>query len=137
MNKYMNRLPIELMYHILSYSYKPQPIDLQKDIISYYKTKTEIFKIFGHRYHTNDIHSMHKMLSFHVQCFLTGLPNTYGNCENKITEVYRRLFISNSLFMRNKINQHLSDCIFWGLLFIEEREQFIEIQRRMDIERMP
>jgi hypothetical protein len=68
---------------------------------------------------------------------LTGLPNTYGNCENKITNVYTRLFIWDKLTIENKLIQHLSDCIFWGLLQVEEREQFVEIQRRMDIERMP
>jgi hypothetical protein len=130
MNKYMNRLPMELIHHILSYSYKPQPKKLQEDIISYYTTKKEIFNIFGRRYHTNDIISMHKMLSFHIQCFLTGLPNTntYGNCEN----IYRRLFIWNSLCMRYKLNPLVSDCIFWGLLLVEERAQFVEIQKEMD-----
>lgn len=122
MNKYMNRLPTELIHHILSYSYKPQPKNLQKDIISYYTTKKEIFNIFGRRYHTNDIISMHKMLSFHIQCFLTGLP------EN----IYNRLFIWNILCMRNKTNPLLSDCILWGLLLVEEREQFVEIQKEMD-----
>jgi hypothetical protein len=121
MNKYMNQLPLELIHHILSYSYKPQPKNLQEDIISYYTTKKEIFKIFGRRYHTNDIISMHKMLSFHIQCFLTSLPN-----------IYRRLFIWNILFMRNKINPLLSDCIFWGLLLVEERERFVEIQKEVD-----
>lgn len=133
----MNRLPIELIHHILSYSYKPQPKNLQADIISYYKTKTEIMEIFHFRYQTNDINSMHKLLSFHVQCFLTGLPNTYGNCENKIVEVYNRLFIWDKWNMNNKKNPHFSDCIFWGLLLVEEREQFVEIQKKMDSGIMP
>jgi hypothetical protein len=44
MNQYINRLPIELFHHILSYSYNPQPVNLQKDIISYVRHKKEMME---------------------------------------------------------------------------------------------
>lgn len=133
MNKLINLLPIELIYHILSYSYNPQPIHLQKDIISYVKTKRVIHKIFYRRYLPLDKSTINYHFTFHIHCFLTGMPNTYGTCENK------RAHVCNRIFMHHKIksNPQLTYCVFWGLLTPEERDQFVEIQKKMDFTQMP
>ena len=132
MNRLLQNIPIELYYHILSYSYNPQPKNLQKDIISYVKTKREITSIFYRRYHKIDVY---KHLSFHIQSYLTGLSNIYNiNC--KTEQVCNRLFIWNKLLTLDK-NLCFSHHIFWGLLTIEEREQFIQIHKEMDENRMP
>ena len=127
MNQFINRLPIEIVHHILSYSYDPQPIKLQQDIISYIQTKKEITDIFQRRYNYTNI-EYH--LSFHIHSYITGLPNIYVNCKNsRIEEVCKRLFICKQ--------KPFSYHILWGLLTIEEREEFTKIQKKMDETRMP
>jgi hypothetical protein len=149
MNKLINRLPIELFYHILSYSYNPQPIDLQKDIISYVNSKKEIMEIFHRRYHTlwttyMDTNIINKHLTFHIQSFLTGLPNTYSDCKHVLDEVCTRLFIWNRFIWdqfilpdKNKHKLCISYRVLWGLLKVEERDHFLTIQKNMDKTRMP
>ena len=133
MNKLMNRIPIEIIYHILSYSYKPQPLQLQKDIISYVNTKTEIMEIFHLRYHINS-NAIKNHFTFHIESFLTALPNTYVQFENILDEVYTRLFVWNQTPTKK---HQVSHKVLWGLLKVEEREQFMRIQKNMDKHRMP
>ena len=132
MNRLLQNIPIELYYHILSYSYKPQPVNLQKDIISYVTTKQVIQDIFYRRYLHLDKSTINCHFTFHIQCFLTGLPNTYANCADKRKEVCKRIF------MEHKINtkSQLTYCVFWGLLTTEERDQFVKIQKKMDYAQM-
>lgn len=142
MNKLINRLPIEIIQHILSYSYTPQPIPLQKDIISYVNTRKEIMDIFHRRYHTvlaTGRNIIYKHLTFHIQCFLTGIPNIYEKNSNILEEVCTRLFIWNRLLGSDKIivNNRFSHNVLWGLLTVEEREHFLKIQKNMDNTRMP
>ena len=133
MNRLINRLPIELIHHILSYSYKPQPVKLQKDIISYVKTKQEVQNIFYRRYFTMDTKTIHSHFTFHIQCFLKGLPNTYLNCADKQKEVCNRIF----MFYKINTNSQLTYCVFWGLLTPKERDHFLEIQKKMYSTQMP
>ena len=130
----MHRLPIELIHHILSYSYKPQPKHLLKDIISFVTTKQAIHDLFHRRYHVfTDNHSINNHFTFHIHCFLTGLPNTYAYCANKKREVCNRIFMHHKI----RTKPQLTDCVLWGLLTTEERYQFVEIQKKMDSNRMP
>jgi hypothetical protein len=133
MEHLLNRLPIEIIHHILSYSYKPQPVHLQKDIISYVTNKQVINDIFHRRYHVfTDNHSINNHFTFHIHCFLTGIPNTYADCENKKSEICNRIFMHHKL----NTNSPLTYCVFWGLLTVEEREQFVDIQKKMVMEQM-
>lgn len=132
MNKLINSLPIELHHHILSYSYKPQPVKIQKDIISYVTTKQEIQDIFYRRYLHLDKSTINYHFTFHIQCFLTGLPNTYANCADKRKEVCNRIF----MYYKINTNSQLTYCVFWGLLTVSERDQFVKIQQKMDYEQM-
>jgi hypothetical protein len=42
MENLIKKLPIEVLYIIMSYSYQYQPLELRNDLISYYKTKNII-----------------------------------------------------------------------------------------------
>jgi len=69
-----------------------------------------------------------------------GLPNIYINCKNnQIEEVCKRLLIWNRVLAMYKtnINQRVSHHVLWGLLTIEERDEFMRIQKKMDETRMP
>ena len=45
MHRFIKKLPLEVIYIILSYTYKPQNIDLRNDIISFVLTKYNIINI--------------------------------------------------------------------------------------------
>ena len=142
MNKSINKLPVEVINIIISYTYQFQPYELRKDIISYYLTKKIIKNIFVQR-----IYPLFyiKHLLFHIHGFLKGIPNIYSNCCDKLIEVSKRIYIQkniynlltlyNYIYTKQKLNFIFNT--YWGLLTIEERNQFIEIQINMDNSRMP
>lgn len=146
MNKLINKLPTEVINIIISYTYKPQPIQLRNDIISYLLTKDIIINIFKKRYvdYTTDVIKSH--LSFHLFNFLTGVKNLYSECTNKLSLVSKRNYMLNTkntnitynignYFSKKNVNSIFN--IYWGLVTPEERNQFITIQIKMDAERQP
>jgi len=50
LTKNIQNLPIELISIIISYSYSPQPIEITKDILSYFESKSIIQGLFYMRY---------------------------------------------------------------------------------------
>jgi hypothetical protein len=150
MNKLINKLPIENLYHIMSYSYKFQPIDLRNDIISFYETNNNIKNIFMIRYNNLSYISIYqylKHLLFHIVSYLTGLKNKYNNCPYILFDVYKRNYmlknnknsiienIENNIYSQNHFNFNYK--MYWGLLTPEERNKFIKLQISFDINRMP
>lgn len=138
MNKFINKLPIEVIYIIQSYTYQFQLLELRKDIISYHESKPIIVDIFYKRYNRNgDTKSHFKHLLFHIHAFLTGIPNLYTNCEHKLYNVCRRNYV-----LKNKNNDYIKLLhylffinylvdvrfnIYWALLTIKERNEFIHL----------
>lgn len=145
MNKFIKKLPKEVIDIIISYTYKPQNIELRNDIISFVLTKQNIIDIFKIRYYTLSFIDIQKHLSFHIYSFLVGLKNIYSECKNKLYEVSKRNNILNSKndYVVHNIIKHFSKNnnymfkIYWCLLTSDERNNFINIQERMDLERAP
>lgn len=151
MNKLINKLPIEILYHIMSYSYKIQPQDLRNDIISFYGTNNNIRNIFMNRYYNLSFLSKSeysKHLLFHIISYLTRLKNIYtSNSPVILFDVYKRnymlknienkkiLNIENNIYSQNHFNFNCK--MYWGLLTPEERNEFINIQISFDLNRMP
>jgi hypothetical protein len=143
MNKLINKLPREVVDIIISYTYKPQPIELRNDIISFVLTKQNIINIFKIRYYSFEFVHIQKNLSFHIYNFLIGLKNTYSECKNKLYEISKKNYILNNKndsvdnIIKYFSNNYDIFRFFWGLLTPEERNHFIDIQKRMDTERQP
>jgi hypothetical protein len=146
MNQLMDKLPIEIIYHIISYSYNIQPIDLRKDIISYSNTFTKISNIFNLKYRNVDLTNKYIYLShliFHLHCFSKGLQNLYSDCSNIISDLCNRNYIykngiCNYNVISNVLNIHLPvlnvtfrSRIYWGLLNCLEREKFLNIHENI------
>jgi hypothetical protein len=137
----MNKLPIDIINIIIPYTYKLQPIDLRKDIISYYKTKNIVINIFIQR---NYPLFYIKHILFHLHGFLNGIPNLYSNCNNKLKEDKNRNHIlkkNNLLLLKNYnfTNKKLYFIFntYWGLFTVTERDIFIEIQKNIDNSVLP
>lgn len=142
----MDKLPVEILYHIISYSYNLQPIDLRKDIISYTNTFKKITNIFNLKYRNIDLNNKYIYLShliFHLHCFSTGLQNLYSDCSNIIPDLCERNYIyKNGICPFNKISNILNihipvsnvtfrSRIYWGLLNCLEREKFLNIHENI------
>lgn len=156
MNKLIINLPMELIYIIMSYSYEIQPFELRNDIISYVESRKKVEIIFINRYgygYNNNLFFSNKYkyysghLSFQIYSYICGIKSLYSDCQDKFYSFFRRCYMfknicSNELLW-NLLQPHLrKNCIFnanilWGLLTIEERNQFIDINMKMDSNRMP
>ena len=152
MEKLICRLPIEVTYIIMSYSYKIQPIEIRKDIISYFESKKKVLNIFMNRYcNNNDLFNSNKIylrhLSFHIYSYICCIKSLYSVCEDKLYDFFRRCYvfknITSNQLLWDKLKPYLtknyifSSNILWGLLTVDERNQFISIHIAMDINRMP
>lgn len=143
LNKLINKLPIELFYHVLSYSYKYPPSSIRDDIISYIESRNIIRNIFYCKYlslFTIEKKADIKHLVFHLHCYNTGLSNIYDGYEPKILELCNRNYmysknqnynIQNLINIAYPVQNHeLRFGTVWGLLTPEERNQFIYIHQK-------
>jgi len=145
MNKYMKRLPEEVINLIIPYTYLPQNENLQKDIISYTYSLNVIINIFKERYQLlieNNNKVLFNHLLFHIYNFMIGLKNTYSNCQHIFFKIYNRNYkknISNfnSNYNINNLKNEFTFRVYWGLLTPDERNQFIYIHKQLDINRSP
>ena len=146
MKKLIDKLPIEIIHHIISYSYNIQPIDLRKDIISYSNTYLKITNLFYNKYKNADLTNKYVYLShliFHLHCFSSGLQNLYTNCSNILSDLCERNYsYKNGICPFNKISNILNihmpvsnvtfrSRTYWGLLNCLEREKFINIHENI------
>ena len=143
MNKLINKLPKEVIDIIIIYTYKPQSIELINDIVSFVFSKNIIINIFKKRYFDFTFDQIEKHLSFHIYSFIIGLKNIYCDCINKLSKIRKRSYMLNNkkynienYFSKNNFQKIIFN-IYWGLLTVEERNQFINIQIKMDTQRAP
>ena len=57
----LNRLPIELIHHIISYTYSPQPEELMMDIHMYHNSMTNIHSMFYNTFYGVDNTDIYKI----------------------------------------------------------------------------
>lgn len=138
-------LPIEIIHIILTYTYKPQPICLRNDIISYFTTKQMVYDRFVYylknKRHLNSEITIFKLLLEHCMCYSTGgIP--FGRCKYKLYDIFRREYMlqnkSNGvilaiLYRRSQTDNPKSRFhICWGLFTPEERIHVIELSNYIE-----
>jgi len=148
MNHLINTLPIEVINIIISYSYHIQSKELQKDIISYFQTKDIIYNIFYERYNSTiplNKNAVFTQFIFHIACYLKGTENLYSY-DDRLNDFFKRTYmLQNSCktiiikYENNMYNNTPNSRFrfYWGLLRPEERDRFIHIHQKMDMNRMP
>lgn len=141
----IQNLPIELISIICSYSYSPQPIEITKDILSYFESKSTIRSMFSIRYkdlmpYERDA-DMNWLVS-DVLCFMNRHRSTFYKYEDQFYEICKRNYMlrdAENVRIRKLVNGAFNKNIFfqfhvyWGLLTPTERNQFIEIQKKLKI----
>ena len=143
MTEIMKRLPLELVQIILAYSYKCQPTEICADIHSFFKTKKQICDTFYLRYKDILIHEERadmNWLTSDVMCYMNRNHASFHQYEEKFYEITTRHYqlrnkshttihrIFSNLYKKPIFSQF---HILWGLLLPEEREHFIQIQKRI------
>ena len=142
----LNQLPTELILIIRAYSYSPQPIEIRNDLISYFESKKTICTIFSLRYRDLMIHEINSDLNWLVSdilCFMNCHRASFYNYQKQFYNIFKRNYM-----LRNAENHYINKIvnracgkknirsqinIYWGLLTPEERNTFIEIQKKIRV----
>jgi len=142
MTEIIQRLPIELVHIILSYSYNCQPAEICADIHSFINTKQEICDTFYLRYKDILIHEERadmNWLTSDVMTYMNRNHASFHGYQDKFYDICTRHFqlknkdrgtihrIFSRLYKKPIFSQF---HILWGLLLPDEREHFIQIQNR-------
>ena len=143
LTKNIRNLPIELISIIISYSYSPQPIEITKDVISYFESRTIIRSMFSERYLDLMPYERDADLNWLVSdilCFMNNNRATYYRYQDQFYEICKRNYM-----LRNADNYRIKKIanrahyknvffqfhVYWGLLTPDERNRFIEIQKKI------
>ena len=143
LNRNIRNLPIELISIIISYSYSPQPIEITKDILSYFESKATIRSMFSIRYY--DLMPYEKdadlnWLVSDVLCFMNRNLANYYRYQDQFYAICKRVYMLRDAenFRIKKIanRSHYKNILFqfnvyWGLLTPDERNRFIDIQKKI------
>jgi len=139
----IRNLPIELVSIILSYTHSPQPIEITKDIRSYFESKAIIRSMFSIRYkdlmpYERDA-DMNWLIS-DILCFMNRNRATYYRYQDQFYEICKRNYMLRDAenFRIKKIanrshykNVFFQFNVYWGLLTSDERNHFVEIQKKI------
>ena len=130
-----NKLPIELIYIIISYTYRPQSKELNKDIRNYYQSR----KILLQSYHNYWIFICQQNIPTDKEWIINDLyrySNKNTPTMNGYQDEFYELFFRNfNIQTKEQVNQYITILdnksldtlinIFWGLLNFKERNEFI------------
>jgi hypothetical protein len=140
----MNKLPIEIINNIISYTYNFQNKNLLEDIKNYRVTKERISQLYHKIYIINqglsepsDKHWLINNILMHINDYQ---PSKLGYTDNFMNIMFRNINIHikntekietfiNKLFKKN-VNSQIN--VLWGLLTSEERK-FIIIKKEFTL----
>ena len=143
LTKNIQNLPIELILIIRAYSYSPQPIEITKDILSYFESKAIIQGLFYMRYKDLMPYERNADMNWLVSdilCYMNRHRSTFYKYHDQFYEICKRNYMLKKVeneSIRKLINNSRHKNIFfqfniyWGLLTPNERNHFIEIQKKI------
>ena len=139
----IRNLPIELISIICSYSYSPQPIEIRNDILSYFESRTIIRQLFSCRYKDLMPYERYADMNWLVSdilCFMNRHRATFHRFQDQFYDICKRNYMlrereneSIHKMVNNARNRNIffQFHIYWGLLTPDERNRFIEIQKKI------
>ena len=139
----IRRLPQDIVNHIIPYTYTVQSIEITKDIHSYYESKKIIKKIFYDRFQHLFQYEKDADINWLVSdiiCFMNQNRASYYMYVDQLYNIFRRVYrlkyMDDSTLKKivnkcQKKNVHYQFHIYWGLLTPNERNRFIEIQKKI------
>jgi len=140
LNKYLNKLPNELVNYIITLTYKPQPKELLDDIINYYNSKQlikEYYCLLAIIFHETYEESIEWLVNNLLLYMNSSLPTLVGYSQKMEFILIRNNLISTSedidlyFFVLLKKNILFQFNILLGLLNPSERNEFININLKI------
>jgi hypothetical protein len=137
LNKLIQKLPIEIIILIISYTYNPQSKILLEDIENYHNTKQKVFEIYYYNYiiYLQSLEQEDKnwLINDVIRYTNENCPTMYGYTDKFYNIWYR----NPALKTKNDINNHIlcieKKCVntqinlFWGILNPIERNEMVVI----------
>lgn len=136
----MNKLPTEIVNHIISYTYCLQNPELLEDIKNFHQTKKEIIKIYydwwiiHHKFdepeHKNWLINNLYRYTNHYQAAYLGYTDHFYNIwfRYKQLKTKKQVNIFFEKIQQKNVNTEIN--ILWGILTIEERNSIIRLEKR-------
>ena len=126
--------PIELIYHIMSYTYEFQEKRLLEDIKSYTLTHPIITSIYNEKWIESPIETSSDWLINDITAFANSYMATMFGYTNNFYNIFLRNY---RLKTRTQIDDYIKYMstmsaskeinVFWGLFEPKERNYFIEV----------
>ena len=139
----IRNLPIELILIIRAYSYSFQPIEIRNDLLSYFESKNIIRNLFSLRYQDLMPYERDADMNWLVSdllCFMNRNRSNFYKFRDEFNDICHRIYmlrdadpekirkIVNGTYAKNIFFQF---NVYWGLLTIDERNRFMEIQKKI------
>ena len=128
MNK-LNKLPKELLFKILSYTYEIQDKSMLEDIRNFHKSRQIINAIYVEKWgHSINEHHMDWIINDIFIFMNNNIPTMFGSCAKCKAIITRNPFVKNEekYILYTEIKHVDSQInIFLGLLTSKERNEFI------------
>jgi hypothetical protein len=125
----MNKLPNELIFKILSYTYEHQPKILLQDIRDFYESKQTIDAMYSEKWSRFVNEDPRDWIINDIFIFMNdNIPTMFGYCKKCQDIINRNLFVKNvdNFILHSEIKHVDSQInIFLGLLTVQERKEFI------------
>jgi len=140
MKDFMKKLPLELIFLIISYTYKFQDKSLLNDIVDYNKSKTILLELYYKYWIVDGRTSDPKEYTNWLINDIFAYANDYNASMYGYIDKFYNIFLRNIFLQSNKemIHQYVYNLeqkdvltqinIFLGLLTIKERKDIIKIQ---------
>lgn len=133
----MNKLPIDVIFKILSYTYNPQNQPLLEDIRNFYKTRQIVNDIYIEKWKHSTIENYKDWIINDMFIFLNDcIPTMFGYCKKCKDIINRNSFVKNveSYIYYTELKKVDSQInIFFALFTTKEREEFILQEFLMNI----
>jgi hypothetical protein len=125
----MNKLPNELIFKILSYTYEPQDNTLLQDIRDFHKSKMTIDAFYSEKWGRFVNEYPRDWIINDIFIFMNdNIPTMFGYCKKCKDIINRNPFVKNAdnFILYTEIKHVDSQInIFLGLFTVQERKEFI------------
>ena len=125
----MNKLPNELIFKILSYTYQPQPKSLLEDIRDFHKSKNTIDALYLEKWSCFANENPRDWIINDLFIYMNdNIPTMFGYCKKCKDIIIRNPFVKNveNFIIYSEIKDVDSQInIFLGLFTVQERKEFI------------
>lgn len=143
MRKFLQSLPEEIKNHIISYTYSPQSLKLMEDVQNYVSSKNIVQTLYYNRWNDTFVYEEqadHNWLYNDLIGYMNEGQATMFGYQSRFHDILSRNYSINlnSKLYRKFLRKQYSECVrpannfLWGLLKVEERNEFLETQTEIE-----